>query len=434
MLTSGEINNYKQYLKSGFDYMCEHGYSVRPCPEIILDDSDQGNDIFMPTAYYDPSRKCIVLKTHDRAYKDVVRSFFHECIHWKQQQDGTLDRSGYKGDRIVDDEKLLELEKEAYLKGNIAFRSWTEEESKKSPFVKDMVSEQLILPFGKIPPIIGEKYDDFSEMEREPIRIVEERGVAASIYSEVINGINNFIEQNAKQNYGNVRVLSFSKDKMPEFWGWANSIDFIIHFETRNGGAYLPYKSKIINGIYDPLVIELYVNSMNYNKQMISSIIFHEMNHAYEDLQLKKKDVTLNQTVELSNIDSDTVCQGMQHNEPFAYVLYILFIPTEMRAIVAELYGELKAAGIDRKEFDTFLEDTNAYNRYLSVKFLLKQLQTRQDIPWNKLIDKYFKDASKVSKEIILQVAAIKLNTLFRKMCKAASLYFDNSRKTNENT
>ena len=132
MLTDNEIKQYKKYLKSGFKYMCEHGYSVKPCPEVILDDTDQGNDIFMPTAYYDPSKEAIVLKTHDRAFKDVVRSFFHECIHWKQHQDGILEKSGYSSDKITEDEKLIKLEEEAYLKGNIAFRSWTEEEEKKS--------------------------------------------------------------------------------------------------------------------------------------------------------------------------------------------------------------------------------------------------------------------------------------------------------------
>lgn len=126
------VEKYKKYLKSGFDYMCKHGYTVKPCPKIILDNTDQGNDIFMLTAYYDPNNKSIVLKTHDRAYKDVLRSFFHELIHWKQECNGDIKKSGYSGNKITEDKNLVKLEEEAYLKGNMAFRSWTEIMQKKN--------------------------------------------------------------------------------------------------------------------------------------------------------------------------------------------------------------------------------------------------------------------------------------------------------------
>lgn len=120
------VKKYKKYLKSVFDYMVKNGYTCKPYPKVILDNTDQGNDIFMKTAYFDPKRRSIKIFVHDRAIKDCVRSFCHECIHYKQEMDGKLKKSGYTGDKITEDKKLIALEEEAYLKGNMAFRSWTE--------------------------------------------------------------------------------------------------------------------------------------------------------------------------------------------------------------------------------------------------------------------------------------------------------------------
>lgn len=124
--------DYKPYLKSLAEFMADHGYTVRPFPKFILDNSDQGEDkVFVKTGYFDPVSNGIRLFVLGRHPKDVLRTAAHELIHWKQQKTGTLAKSGYKSDRIVDDKNLIKLEAEAYLKGNIAFRSWTETEEKK---------------------------------------------------------------------------------------------------------------------------------------------------------------------------------------------------------------------------------------------------------------------------------------------------------------
>ena len=123
--------DYKPYLLSLANFMADHGYTVRPFPKVIIDDKDQGDGVFVYTGYFDPVSNGIRLFTFGRHPKDVLRTFAHELIHWRQQKEGTLEKSGYTSDKITEDKNLVRLEAEAYLKGNMAFRSWTEIEKKK---------------------------------------------------------------------------------------------------------------------------------------------------------------------------------------------------------------------------------------------------------------------------------------------------------------
>jgi hypothetical protein len=123
--------DYKPYILSLANYMRDNGYTAKRLPKVILDDTDQGDDVFVYTGYFDPEKKGIRLFIHNRHPKDVLRTLAHELIHWKQDVDGIIEKSGYTGDKITEDKNLIKLEEEAYLKGNIAFRSWTEVEKKK---------------------------------------------------------------------------------------------------------------------------------------------------------------------------------------------------------------------------------------------------------------------------------------------------------------
>lgn len=120
----------KPYIKSLFEYMSKHGHTTKQAPKIILDNTKQ-DGVFVSTGYFDPDAKAIRLFVNGRGYKDILRTLAHEFIHRKQDEDGVIEKSGYQGDKITEDKALVKLEAEAYLKGNLAFRSWTEEESKK---------------------------------------------------------------------------------------------------------------------------------------------------------------------------------------------------------------------------------------------------------------------------------------------------------------
>lgn len=133
-MTSKDIQEYKTYIKSLFNYMVKNGYTLRPAPKFVLNDEYQGGGLFVPTAHYNPDTKVVTIYTNGRSIvkKDPLRSCAHELIHHKQNLEGRLNKDAYNGDEITQDDKLTELEREAYSDGNLAFRSWTEIEKRKS--------------------------------------------------------------------------------------------------------------------------------------------------------------------------------------------------------------------------------------------------------------------------------------------------------------
>lgn len=115
--------DYTPYMASILEYMMDQGMKVSPLPEIkVKQDLVEAADFFGKTAYYDPNIKEVVLYTQGRHPKDVMRSFTHEMIHHVQNLEGRL--GNISTNNTNEDDHLLEIEKEAYLRGNITFRNW----------------------------------------------------------------------------------------------------------------------------------------------------------------------------------------------------------------------------------------------------------------------------------------------------------------------
>lgn len=118
--------NYEPYIRSLAEFFNKK-YKIKPYPTVKISNRNQGNDeVFIRTGYYDPSQKLIMLFANNRHPKDVLRSFSHECVHHYQNLENRLTGDSYSGQEIIHDDRLMKLEEEAYLKGNIVFRSWTE--------------------------------------------------------------------------------------------------------------------------------------------------------------------------------------------------------------------------------------------------------------------------------------------------------------------
>jgi hypothetical protein len=115
--------DYTPYMASILEYMIDEGMNIIPLPEVkIKRDISESSNFFGRTAYYDPTQKEVVLYVEGRHPKDVMRSFVHEMIHHKQNLEGRLGSIGTTNTN--EDTHLLEIEKEAYLEGNITFRNW----------------------------------------------------------------------------------------------------------------------------------------------------------------------------------------------------------------------------------------------------------------------------------------------------------------------
>jgi len=129
------------------NHMINKGYKIEPLPGLKLIDGDIENakDFFGKTAYYDPNEKMIVLYTEGRHPKDIARSYAHEMIHHQQNLEGRL--GNITTTDTTEDSNLEDIEKEAYLNGNISFRNWTdslqEKKKVKDPFGLNAYAREL---------------------------------------------------------------------------------------------------------------------------------------------------------------------------------------------------------------------------------------------------------------------------------------------------
>jgi len=115
--------DYTPYMGSILEYMIDQGMNISPLPEVkIKKDPVEAADFFGRTAYYDSNVNEVVLYVEGRHPKDVMRSFVHEMIHHIQNVEGRI--KNIKTTNVNEDDALVELEKEAYMLGNMTFRSW----------------------------------------------------------------------------------------------------------------------------------------------------------------------------------------------------------------------------------------------------------------------------------------------------------------------
>ena len=115
-----------QYLAELTQHMLDKGMNISPLPtlELIDGDIENASDFFGRTAYYDPNTQTIVLYTEGRHPKDIARSFAHEMIHHIQFLEDRL--GDVTTTNTTQDQQLDQIEREAYLNGNMTFRNWTD--------------------------------------------------------------------------------------------------------------------------------------------------------------------------------------------------------------------------------------------------------------------------------------------------------------------
>ena len=118
--------DYKQQIENLTKHMLKKGMNIKPLPKIIFKHNNEENakDFLGKTAYYDPNNKVVVLYTEGRHPKDVVRSYAHEMIHHIQNLEGRL--KNISTTNTMEDDYLNDIEREAYTKGNMLFRNYTD--------------------------------------------------------------------------------------------------------------------------------------------------------------------------------------------------------------------------------------------------------------------------------------------------------------------
>lgn len=117
--------NYEPYIQDLSKFMSK-SITLKPFPKIKLSNKTQAN-LFIRTAFYDYNNNCITIYVKDRHPKDVLRSLAHELIHHYQNLTGKMVDGEINTERVADGNEFLNaLEAEAYMKGNMLFRQWTE--------------------------------------------------------------------------------------------------------------------------------------------------------------------------------------------------------------------------------------------------------------------------------------------------------------------
>jgi Zn-dependent peptidase ImmA (M78 family) len=127
-----KLEEFKLHLAELFKYL-QTELKLKSIPKVILN-SDQKNadKILGKTGYYEPKKKEIYLFTTDRHPKDILRSFSHEVVHhWQHEHEQLakhVDTNGESDPKYAQNNPWLrQMEKQAYLLGNIMFRDWEDE-------------------------------------------------------------------------------------------------------------------------------------------------------------------------------------------------------------------------------------------------------------------------------------------------------------------
>ena len=255
--------DYTPYIGSLLEYMLDEKMNITPLPEVkIRYDEEQANDFFGKTAYYDPNKQEVILYVMNRHPKDVCRSFSHEMIHHMQNIEGRLE--GLAGTTNTnEDDYLQEIEKEAYLKGNITFRNW--EDSLKNSENKEVMAE------GRYDKLSNTVSSDIFRAWKEGY----EQGKVVVDYNKSYDALGDSFDVDAKilliKGYGKMEVhedtgagtddggdyiivrMIIDPEMLPEFWEEISmTLKDIARHEiehlTHQGGGFTTNPAKIMRG------------------------------------------------------------------------------------------------------------------------------------------------------------------------------------------
>lgn len=101
-------------------------------PSLFLkSDSENASNFLGKTGFYDPIQSEITAFVDQRHPKDILRSISHELVHHAQNCRGEFDKNMELGPGYAqEDPHMREMEKEAYLEGNLILRDWEDNHKK----------------------------------------------------------------------------------------------------------------------------------------------------------------------------------------------------------------------------------------------------------------------------------------------------------------
>tara|TARA_Y100001937_G_scaffold128850_1_gene209038 strand:+ start:14632 stop:16119 length:1488 start_codon:yes stop_codon:yes gene_type:complete len=135
-------DNFKEAVGSLMSYCKKHmGYDKDPDVHFVTDKENASNLLGL-TAHYQPDKKIVTVFITKRHPKDALRSLAHELVHHNQNVQGKLSGGKFEEGYAQDDIHMRKMEKEAYLKGNMMFRDWSDHCKKHSTYNINSLGEQ----------------------------------------------------------------------------------------------------------------------------------------------------------------------------------------------------------------------------------------------------------------------------------------------------
>jgi len=122
-------NEIRSNIDNIFDFFRSNDVKIDPVPEIVITfEENEPIDPLIHTGCYDGEDRKITLCCANRHIKDILRTFCHELIHHNQNLlNPETFKNMNKSGKLCDNRELSDMESDAYARGNVMFRKWTEQ-------------------------------------------------------------------------------------------------------------------------------------------------------------------------------------------------------------------------------------------------------------------------------------------------------------------
>ena len=298
--------------------------------------------------------------------------------------------------------------------------------------------------------------EEFRNTENKLIRLVETCGFAGAPWKQEIGNIINTIRSAVKQlGPGNDEISFNLSDEITSQITFLTNLKIVCTGFLYKNGKKLPYDVGGETGSYksleitqkegceclDGIIINFYIayddNGKILNKNL-EGTLSHEINHAYDILmRLKHNDLNkYNQSVK-KYINFQT------NNKNLFIIFYRLFSETEFNALISSVYSDLKKINSQRKNYQNDITLTQAYEIYDQIKWTYNDTindLTEEELNQIKIHFQQYgiklkcpKNASeKTFKRVLKLKIEFLLRKLFKNICRAASYYYDEVEKLQE--
>lgn len=279
---------------------------------------------------------------------------------------------------------------------------------------------------------------DFNKFKLIYKDLLESGGVAAEKYQEQISYIIWLVMHDGVWNNQDFMIQInddlVQNDKKPIDIADEVTFAFFFKHNVDTQAMFIPEetvinpKTKEIKSIY----LEITVNIEDIKKQevLLTSLIYHELNHCIDDINKIKKNLPSLKDIVSVNVDYKKVIADITNdNMTFPYIIYRLFVDTELNALIAQLYGELTVVKPNRCNISDKIKNTEVFDIFKIVSTFYMQYVNTESISWVPKVKRYFPTKQKLSdnkfkkwfKTQYLQRAKV----LWYKLWKAGYYYLD---------